>query len=545
MTTDSSTPAPTLASQVSRAVVWNTIFAPLRMLSEVVATIVKLWMLTAAQYGFLSVVRSASNGFGTYIDLGTGRTLPKYIPETLIAGGPRAVRRLLYMVLAAQCALLALIGAGLAIQRESFVAGLNQKIAAIPGADTSDQTALISYIGGHGWLLLAAVLMMLLFGIFYDVLMAYLSAFFKQRAWNSIDLVAKLLPQLMTIGAVVLLPQDMRIAGLLAVMVAAPGIATALLIWHVVRHQREIDQRPQPADSGPLLPVGFVRYCAVSLLMTGSDFLASAEFAVFFARNVIDVALLTAGVSIVKMVLGYLYTPMVGVQVPLFTHVRAGTGGTINGAYRSLIRLQALLLIPGGVGLMVLAPHIFTLLLRPEYAPAAALVWVLVPCLFLESLLTTAHNALIVYERLREIIIGRVLTLLVVPLVIVLTPQFGIVGASLAFGLARLAAGAWVTARGAQLLGLRWPWRFTLRVAGASVAMAAAVWLLANLLPTLPADPSAVQRLAMLPALLGLAAVGGAVLLGALRLLGGLEPEDRAQLAKMKLPAKKWILRLI
>ena len=37
--------APSLASQVSRAVVWNAVFVPLRMIAEIVATLLKLTVL--------------------------------------------------------------------------------------------------------------------------------------------------------------------------------------------------------------------------------------------------------------------------------------------------------------------------------------------------------------------------------------------------------------------------------------------------------------------------------------------------------------------
>jgi hypothetical protein len=235
---------------------------------------------------------------------------------------------------------------------------------------------------------------------------------------------------------------------------------------------------------------------------------------------------------------------MVGVQVPLFTRVRQGEGGTLLGAYQSLIRLQVLLLIPGGVGLVLLARPIFALI-NPEYVAATVLVWVLVPCLFLESLLTTAHNALIVYEHLRIIAISRVLTLVAVPLVILLFPLLGIVGAALAFGLARVLAGAWVTANGYRLLGLRWPWQFTARVLLASAAMGAVVGWLNARLPDADTGARGLARLWALPPLLAIAAIGAIVLLLALRLLGGIDARDRQQLAQMRLPLKRWLLRLL
>jgi hypothetical protein len=203
-----------------------------------------------------------------------------------------------------------------------------------------------------------------------------------------------------------------------------------------------------------------------------------------------------------------------------------------------------LLLIPGGVGLLLLAQPIFALI-NPAYLAASPLVWVLVPCLFLESLLTTAHNALIVYEHLRVIIISRVLTLICVPLVLLLFPLLGILGAALAFGLARVAAGIWATASGYRLLGLRWPWRFTARVALASAAMAALVGLLNIWLPIAATEASGLARLALLLPLLAIAGAGGAAFLAALRLLGGIEAQDRRQIEQLKLPLKRWVLRVL
>lgn len=538
-----------LASQVSRALVWNTAFVPLRLLAQLLSTLLKLNLLAPASYGLLSLIGATNNAIGTWIDLGTGRALPKYIPETLRAGGPQAMRRLLGAVLGVQVALLGLVALGFALLHDAYLGYLRGR--ALQVADAAAQATLLGFIGAHGWLIIAVVLVLLLMGIVYDVFMAYLSSFFKQRIWNTVALAAGVLPPLLT-AAAILLGGD--VLGVLLAMAAAPTIAVALLLWQAARvwiaeFGVPAEDRPVPAGSSgavraPLLPAGFIRYCGVSYLMTATDYLASAGFAVFFASSLVDVALLTAGVSIVQMALGYLFTPMVGVQVPLFTRVRQGEGGTLVGAYQSTVRLQVLLLVPGCVGLLLLAGPIFALL-SPQYAPAAPLVWVLGPALFLECLLTTAHNALIVYEKLRTIVVSRLLTLVSVPLVIWLTPLLGVTGAALAFGLARVLAGLWVTGSGVRLLGLRWPWRFTLRVLLASLAMGALVAGLRLLVPPIPAGAGALGRLLALPALLGVAGAGAAAFLAALRLLGGLDGRDREQLAKMRLPGKKWLLRII
>jgi O-antigen/teichoic acid export membrane protein len=548
--------APSLASQVSRAVAWNTAFVPLRMIAEIVATLLKLTVLPLTSYGLLALVNGASNGLGAWINLGTTRALPKYIPETSHTGGPRAVLRLILVVLAAQVAVLAFVFVGLIVGYDRYIGELQGKVLADGRIPSVEQMTLVRFIDETGWLIILTILIMLFLGICYNILMAYLNSFFEQRAWNSVALAAGLLPPLLSTAAILLSrmapdPDRTAIIGVLIATFVAPALAVVLAGWNVYRlwvsdARYWSDDRSAPLDLSlaSALPPGFVRYCAVSFFMTLTDFLASKSFAVFLANDISDVALLWAGTSVVGMVLGYLYTPMVGVQVPLFTRVRAGEGGTLLGAYQSLARLQALLLIPGAVGLILLARPVLTVL-TPQYVDAASLVWALVPCLFLESMLTTAHNALIVYEKLRVIVISRLLTLSVIPLLILLSPLLGIVGVALAFGLARVLAGLWATASGYRLLGLRWPWRFTLRVLLASSVMALLVAGMAALLPDLPLHASIFLRLREAGLLVCVALLGAGAFIAALRATGGLEPQDREQLAKMRLPGRRWLLRVL
>lgn len=531
---------------------------PIRAFAEILATLIKLNVLAPASFGLLALVSGASSGLGTGIDLGTTRALPKYIPETDKAGGPPATLRLLGAVFVAQVLALLAVVAGLLLFRGAYLGGLARQLTQDAVLSAGVRNALLHYIETDGWLIIGAIVALLFLGICYDMLMAYLNSFFRQKTWNAVDLAAKLLLPLLSAAAIVIsrltgAPEGWAITGVLIAMVVAPLVSVMVAGWQVWRAWGE-RQKPavssqqsaaKPSSLHPFIPPGFVRYCAVSFLMTTSDFIASPGFAIFLAKGIGDVALLWAGSSVVRMVLGYLFTPMVGVQVPLFTRVRAGDGGTLNGAYQSLVRLQLLLLIPGGVGLMLLARPTLAIL-TPSYLDAAPLVWVLVPALFLECLLTTAHNALIVYEKLGIIIISRLLTLAVVAALAFWLPgAYGIVGVALAFGAARVVAGAWVTGSGFRLLGLVWPWRFTARVLLASGAMALAIAGLNGRVPLGAIGSAPLARLAALPLLLGIGGLGGAVFLLVLRLAGGLERADREQLARLRLPAKQWIMRLV
>ena len=96
-----------------------------------------------------------------------------------------------------------------------------------------------------------------------------------------------------------------------------------------------------------------------------------------------------------------------------------------------------------------------------------------------------------------------------------------------------------------RLLELHWPWRWTLQVIAASAVMAIPAGWLSAMLPAVDVASRGLARLWILPPLLVIVGVGGAIFLITLRLLGGIDPHDRRQLEHMKLPLKRWLLRVL
>jgi hypothetical protein len=165
---------PSLQHQVSRAVLWNTLFVPLRMVAEIAATALKLTVLPIAAYGLLALISGAASAFGTWIDLGTTRALPKFIPETMKTHGPAGVLRMLLTVFLAQSILLVSIAAGLIWQQAAYLSSLADKIQADKRIDSIAQTMLQELLGTRGWLFITIIIIMLITGVAYDMLMAYL-----------------------------------------------------------------------------------------------------------------------------------------------------------------------------------------------------------------------------------------------------------------------------------------------------------------------------------------------------------------------------------
>ncbi len=245
---------PSLQSQVSRAVLWNTVFVPLRMLAEIAATALKLTVLPIAAYGLLALISGASSAFGTWIDLGTTRALPKFIPETMKSHGPAGVLRMLLTVFWAQAIVLTAIAGGLIWQQSTYLGALADKIQADTRIDVVSQTLLQELLGSQGWLFITIIILMLITGVAYDMLMAFLNSFFKQRAWNGISLLAGLLPQLLAVCAIILAqlstnPLRWSVIGILVTVALAPAIAVAVAAWQVVVVWRGNNGPPAPSDA--------------------------------------------------------------------------------------------------------------------------------------------------------------------------------------------------------------------------------------------------------------------------------------------------------
>jgi O-antigen/teichoic acid export membrane protein len=281
----------------------------------------------------------------------------------------------------------------------------------------------------------------------------------------------------------------------------------------------------------------------MSNVLNLSDYFVSWYFAVFLLDNLAQVALYATGTAMVRQALALLYTPLVGIQVPFFTRVRGGDG-SLPEAYATIGRILACILIPGGVGLVLLAYELI-LVQYPPYADAALVVFLLTPCLFLESFLSSAQIVLQVYERYRLLLLPRAMTLLILPLIVWVAPRYGLAGVTLAIGGGRVVIGLLTAVVAQRVMPLRYSWGFLGRVALATLVMAGVVlglkWLLG--LDTIGSDLGV--RMLAAGKLLVTAALGAVSFGLALRLLGGLEPEDRRRLLESRLPFRKWIVKLV
>ncbi len=537
----------TLSASVFGAALWNTLLLPAKAVVSLVTSIVYYsGILPHADVGMIFLLQGLANTLGVYVDLGIERTLPRFLPEVDHARGRSGVRRLLVRSLLVKLLVLLPVVAGLFLFSDALVRALAERqvqeapSSALPGGAPLFAGAL----PGRRLLLCGTVAGLVVLGAFHDVFLQALNAFFRRREWNTITLTSGLLQPALVTGAVL---AGAGLPGVLVALLATAGLGLVLsarAAYHVVR------ELPRAETQRPLAPVlpRFARFAALSWVIQLTGWLYDLPLLVLFAAREVPLArlaLLGFAYKFARDFVLYVTAPLVGVLTPALVRVKTRDSfAALQDAQASLTRILWLLVLPSGLGLGLLAPRIVAIL-YPEYAEASSLAVLFVAFVFAEPLLSVPQTVAMVCERYRAVLMSRVLALASIPLLLVLTPRFGLPGAAVAVGVARILPPLALVFYTSRAMGLRPPLAFLGRVAASSAGLA--VFLLGGLavLPSPGVSLSWAPRFGAVLPLAGLALLGGVVFLLLLRGLGGLEPEDRRRLFALNLPGKDALARLI
>jgi O-antigen/teichoic acid export membrane protein len=553
-------PKRTLSEDVFGATLWNSLLLPLRVAVSLFTSVVYYQVLPRPEVGVILLLQNLANTLGLYIDLGIERTLPRFLPEVEEGRGRGGVGRILRHALTAKVAILLPVVASLFLLATPLARSLSERQRATAQAEqlraerlsgeaqrqASDKAgadlALAGEVETRRYLFLGAVALLIACGALHDVFMQSLNAFFRRREWNAITLVGNLL-QPVLVSTLVLL--GFGIPGVLVGLVATPLVGLALSARAVRRMMGELRPTQGPQDLPADLRPRFVRFAATDYLFQLSTWLYDLPFLVLFAAQRLSfeaLAVLGFSYKFAKDFLTYVYWPLIGLVTPVLARVRArGSDTALKDAYASLVRILGLVLIPAGVGLCLLTPHLVRAL-YPKFLEASPLAVVFVAFVFLDMLLGVAQTTLMTLERYRPLLILRA-TALCSPLVLAVTlERFGLVGAAWGMSFLRVLPPLLITLFAWRVLGLAFPLGFLGRVALASLAFALPLRYWLGPPPT--AGVLAPQVLAVVP-LLGYAALGALVFLLALKATGGLHPDDRRRLFELRLPFKDGLARLV
>jgi O-antigen/teichoic acid export membrane protein len=239
-----------------------------------------------------------------------------------------------------------------------------------------------------------------------------------------------------------------------------------------------------------------------------------------------------------------LVVPLTGVQTPLFARLYAeGRTDGLKTAYATITKVLILGLLPAGIGLVLTSRNVLQVLYGQKgfdavvnpltISSAVACTAILTIGLFGEAMISVALNVLLVYEEYGAVIIARMVSLVSIPLLVLLIPQYGAVGGAIAAAAAGLGSRSVALAFGIVKLGLPFPSRFFVRVGTASCAMGV---VLLPFLAYLP--PDLLVTVIMI-------ATGLATFYVVFKFLGGMDQEDKDRFISLRIPFVRQALRFL
>ena len=559
-------PRADVAQRAGRGVFWNAVFLPLKMLLGLVASVVVVRLLRIEGYPVLLALTALLSTLGTVSDLGVERALPRYIPEVEMRSGRAGLSRFLRRVVALRGLTLLPFVLLLILVPGPFLAQLHLAPAGGGGDGLPAET---------GPVLLGMLALMLVLGAISDLSIQVLFAYFRQRLTNMLDVVNAVVMPALRVGFVLAAGTAVsaRVLGALLALLLGTLFAVILSVGAMVRALRQEQalaiRTASDAQLARLPPKRtfwrrFGTYSGIMYLLNFSVYLYSQPFAVvvipLLLADSLQAKLAIAGLGVaysqVQRLLAALMTPMVGVQTPLFARLHAENRlDGLRTAYTMLSKALILGLVPAGVGMMVLGRNVIILLLLQSGGDAVVTVNTLPPItlalavlvvgLFGESLISIALTVLLVFERYGPVLASRAAALVSVPLLVLLVPPYGMVGAAVAMAVAGVLARVVALVDGQRALGLRFPWAFLGRVALASGVMGLVVLPLALLMPATPLIGTGRWGLLAFWLIVNgmLVVLGMALFYGVFRLTGGLDAADKERFAALRLPFVGRVLR--
>ena len=530
-----------LGAHATKAAFWNTVLLPAKLGAHLLAQLVLANALPRAEYGVYVLALAVGLTSGSLVDLGTERSVVKFLPEVAGRQGRRGARTLLFWVFGFKFAILAPVILVATLLHGVFFRYLDSRVS-------PEQQDVLRIVRGEHWTIFFSVISLVLVGAFYDVAMQSLVATFKNKSWNIITILVTLLDPII-VSVIVLTGGNIAIVliGRVFVALAAMVLAGGFAIF-AVRESADVEGQYVTDDArGRPLPIRrFIFYSSIQYALQVTSFLTSYAFAAIILSNADEIAGYRIASGTVSETLSALTVPIIGIQVPIFTRIfTARDVRQLDIAYGLIARFLALVLLPGGVGLVLLIPNLFRTL-YPKYVSFAGVCIVLILFLFTEACLSTGTTVLLTFEQYKPVIAARAIALVSLPVMFFTARWYGAMGAALtAGGFAALAALVGTIAA-TTLLPIRYPLGFVRRVGIAAACMAVVVGGLAFTVGRVPDNPGGgLHRVVWLAVTAMIAALGSAVYLAVFRRIGGVEQSDIERLRALRIPARDLVLRVL
>jgi O-antigen/teichoic acid export membrane protein len=508
-----------LLQQASRAALWNALLLPLLSVLNLAFAVVirRRFGLFSGVYDVLLGLLSA---LLLYSGVGIPSALSKFLPEVAALSGAQAVGRFLRQaaIIRLGCLALLLVPLNLLAEPVSSKLGL--------GPDGPIYIALMS-----GLTVARAVL---------QFMSQALNAFFAQLRSNLFALAQAAL-DIALVGLALFVGFEMAgvLGGLLAsasVVALASVTSTRRLLSRAGAGMAEAHGR-QPADrrawfDGEADRV--IRFSAFSYLFGFLGFFTDMGFAapaLALTLAPAQVALFATAFKLTFMTVVLVVSGFRGLYQPVFARLRIRNDPRqLQQAFAAVSKAQLVLLVPAGMGLMVMSGDYIPLLFGAEFRPAVPISWVLVGLMYAETAFNLPNIILSVDERYRALFWTQAVAIVAAPLFVITAGTLGLIGAAIVLGGSRLATALAGYSIGRRAYGLRFPWSFALKVGTVGLVMAVTIGTARLFWSTSPAEALTLTALGMLVYLVGL------------RIARVLGPEEIDLIRRSQVPGHAWVV---
>ncbi len=458
-----------LLHRASRSMFWNATILPVITIFNLAAAIMIRRYFGLEISGRYDVVIALVNSCMMYPDLGLTVTVSQFAPGLESRYGRTAVTAFLRRIGALRMALLLVV----LVPTNIFAEVLSARL----------------HLGEAGvWLIHLATLLTAVRAA-NDLVTKSLQALLRHLWANLLQLL-----QAVAVTAVVVAafaagrPLETVVSGLVIVGGAVLTVGLSR-VWAATRAIPEREPAPS-AGFAPAVPRGrFVKFGLFMYVYGWLNYFATPAFAspviALVAGSAAPVALFNVGFRLPQMAVVLVLAGFQGLYRPLFARLTDDDApAKIRAAFAEISKVQAVILLPAGAGLYVLAADYIPLMFGVEFAAAVPVARALCVLLVAESLFNLGTILLSVDHQYREVALAQAWRLAGVPVFVYAAAHSDVVAAATVFGVARFLSAITGYALARRRYQVRFPFAFALRAALPSVAMIVVVALGRIVLPT-------------------------------------------------------------
>jgi O-antigen/teichoic acid export membrane protein len=503
-----------LTEKVADSIFWNAILLPVQYILSLLSSVVVTGVLGIEGYGLLASLNSISSTINSYTNMGVAKSLPKFEREVQEEYGIEGWNSLIWTLIVFRLVIVIVV-----------VALLN--VFAHRVCDFFD-------VRVYQRLTVGIVSILLVLQSVSDTLTGVLVAEFKNKAYNLSRVVTSLVTPLATIVVALL---GGEVLAILSVGIVT-GTVQIVTLWMGARKSIHIFPiRWFPIYREKVFLWRFVRFSAFTYMIILAGYFLSLPFAIlmmnFFGLHD-RVAYLALGGRLISMVrslitmpLNYIISPLLGAVFLDKTYTR------LRQAYRTMLRIYQLLIVPSSLGVIFMANFIVITLYEAEFANATSVLRILSLTVICSTVFGLSGSILQIYERYRWMslvillgIAGSVLGMLV------LVPLYSEIGAAIA-----LVVGSIIFYGSSTIIcqfefSLAYPVRFLVKILVSCTPM----------LIYLPFSAQIERSVPIVIAYMGFVALS---FWGIFKLQGGINQEERDFLARVNLPMKGLLLKVL